>query len=518
MKINTRALRENLFILYLFLVAFIVRFNRLSLFPLNHDEVNWFLFSPQHWITFLKIPVGCYDGYAHPALSYCISITQQIFSDPVYILRIPTVVIGSLTVVLIYRLAKECYGKGVAFIAATFLCFLPWHIIQSRVGTDPILVPFFCCLLMLLLIEAIREKSNNKILAFSFLLSFASFYANQVAILFTPTALLILLVLFKQLSWLKKRTIILGVLIYCSVLLPLGYLEIKGSLHYIGRFMHAHSSLFEGGMVNNILMNIIRNGKEAAKSLFYGSNGGIMYGASLKAPLMVSYVLLIFLFIAIMRSFFQRSVADKLLLTWLFAGALGFAALVMFYQPRYSLHLMAPLLIFVSKGLMDIHSFFGGDNRIRQRVMHILILVMCLYIVILEIAQLNAYFKNGPTDYEECRRNSYGCKEAADLLLHMPDIGDCVIVTDERMTLDAYLGEKYRGDSGPRFKKTKAAYYVLWAPESHPKDYWDGLFSAVCERFVEIYGEQVPINTIYYPNGLPAINIYHIEDEAIVEN
>lgn len=42
-------------------------------------------------------------------------------------------------------------------------------------------------------------------------------------------------------------------------------------------------------------------------------------------------------------------------------------------------------------------------------------------------------------------------------------------------------------DSESRNIKQEEAYYITWVPESHPPDYWDGLFSQIHGRLKEKY-------------------------------
>lgn len=126
----------------IFISAFFVRFYDLTLFPLNHDEATWTLRSIENFDKFLGISVTCFHGYIQPFFSYLVFISEKIFSSPEYIVRIPSVIIGVVTVWLIYQLASQMYGKKAGLISALLLAFLPWHVIQSRIGVSLILTPF----------------------------------------------------------------------------------------------------------------------------------------------------------------------------------------------------------------------------------------------------------------------------------------------------------------------------------------------------------------------------------------
>ncbi|MBU1524414.1 MAG: glycosyltransferase family 39 protein, partial [Candidatus Omnitrophica bacterium] len=187
----------------IFILAFFVRVYRLSLFPLNHDEATWALPSVEHFDKVLGIPAACFHGYIQPFFSYLVFFAKKIFSHPIYIVRTPSAVIGAFTVILIYMLAKEMYGKRTGLISALLLAFLPWHVIQSRIGVSLILTPFFGCLIFLAVVKAIHRKSNLWFLLSWVFLGIGSFYTYQNSLLFVPIFMAILVALRKDFSWIK---------------------------------------------------------------------------------------------------------------------------------------------------------------------------------------------------------------------------------------------------------------------------------------------------------------------------
>lgn len=63
--------------------------------------------------------------------------------------RITSAVIGTLTVLIVYHLAKEIFNERIGLLSALFLAILPWHIHFSRVTFRAILVPCLFCLALL---------------------------------------------------------------------------------------------------------------------------------------------------------------------------------------------------------------------------------------------------------------------------------------------------------------------------------------------------------------------------------
>jgi vacuolar-type H+-ATPase subunit I/STV1 len=73
----------------IFTLAFLVRVYNLALLPLNHDEATWTLRSINNFDRFMGMPIACFHGYIQPFFSYLVLFTKKIFSSPIYIVRIP---------------------------------------------------------------------------------------------------------------------------------------------------------------------------------------------------------------------------------------------------------------------------------------------------------------------------------------------------------------------------------------------------------------------------------------------
>ncbi|MCX5714984.1 MAG: glycosyltransferase family 39 protein [Candidatus Omnitrophica bacterium] len=204
-------------LLGILVIAAFLRCYDLALMPLSHDEVTWHLWSVNNFDKFLGIPVSCFHGYIQPAFSYLIVFSKHLFFSPEYIVRFPAAAIGLTTIIATYSLGKRIFGEATGLISAGLLCFLQWHVIQSRVGVSLILTPFFGCLIFLVLFNSVHKKSNKWFLWSCFLLGAALFYTYQASLLFLPVFLCSVLWLKKELSWLRANDIMCsGIIYYCS--------------------------------------------------------------------------------------------------------------------------------------------------------------------------------------------------------------------------------------------------------------------------------------------------------------
>lgn len=450
-------------------------------------------------------------------------------------MRFQPVFIGAATVLLLYLLARQMYGKKTAIISSLLLCFLPWHIIQSRIMGAVIWVPFFGCLIFLSLFKAekaIREKRGILailwfLLSCLFLIKSLSTYES--AMLFIPIFIVSLVFLYFDKQIKNSISLKIFCLLILIVFLFLSPMILKISFmknEFWERFFRLyHKNIFNAGFFVNLFENMRNNLVFALNELFFSFKGAsLLYGIALKAPLLISPVTVILFLISLVRSFFVRKRADKVLLIWLTLGFFGAIMGVNNFQARYVFIILPPLLILISQAIAWVFSKIRspGDSFNRTSLL-IIASALFLGLITIEVIQWGNYYCAAPLDFEECRHNSYGSKEAARYLSQLPNIKNHEIITDDRMTVDVYLNY-YLWSEGKINEyyyfmtplngygnENKGIIYVLWAPESHPKDYWDGLFRSVYDdSFRPQYPNESPIQTIYYPNGLAAIYIFKV--------
>jgi 4-amino-4-deoxy-L-arabinose transferase-like glycosyltransferase len=94
--------------------------------------------------------------------------------------RFPAAVIGTLTVITVYYLAKECFNNKVGLIAALFLAISPWHIQFSRIAFRAILLPWLFCLGVLFFAKSFRTPKYLPLSSLFFALSLYTYSSARV--------------------------------------------------------------------------------------------------------------------------------------------------------------------------------------------------------------------------------------------------------------------------------------------------------------------------------------------------
>lgn len=128
--------------------------------------------------------------------------------------RLPSIILGSFSVVLIYLLAKELFRKETVALASSFLLSIsPWHLHLSRGAWETNAATFF---ILLAIYTFIKSFKNRHLLWISVMAFVASMYTYQSPRLVVPV-LVVLLVIFYWKRFFVKRNIL--VVILASILL-----------------------------------------------------------------------------------------------------------------------------------------------------------------------------------------------------------------------------------------------------------------------------------------------------------
>ncbi len=132
----------------------------------------------------------------------------KLFGPSIWSLRLVGAILGILTVLALYLLAKELFNEKIALISSFFLSVSFWHTNFSRIAFRGILVPLILCLSFYFLLRGFRKKSS-----LSFIWSGIFFGLGLYTYLAFRAAVLILgiVILWKIIEyWQKEKPITLS--------------------------------------------------------------------------------------------------------------------------------------------------------------------------------------------------------------------------------------------------------------------------------------------------------------------
>jgi len=147
-------------------LAAFYRFFRLTALPpgLNPDEAmngNDALASlaSGHFAVFYP------ENYGREGLFiWIVGLSLKLFGTSVGALRLPSAVIGTLTIAAIYLLASELHGRRVAILGSLLTAVSFWHVTFSRMSLRAILVPLVMSLAFGILLRGLRTRRASAVI------------------------------------------------------------------------------------------------------------------------------------------------------------------------------------------------------------------------------------------------------------------------------------------------------------------------------------------------------------------
>lgn len=182
-------------------------YNAYSLIKTGKDE--WGASFPLVFKSFSDYKPGL---YVYLAIPFVALLGLNEFS-----VRLPSILLGAFSIVLIYLLSKELFKSKTAAFASSFLLSIsPWHIHFSRGAWESNVGTFFILLGVLTFIKSFKTQRLLGISAVAFI---ASMYAYQSSRLVVPVLVLLLLVFYWKKLLIKKNIPV--VVLAIILLLPL---------------------------------------------------------------------------------------------------------------------------------------------------------------------------------------------------------------------------------------------------------------------------------------------------------
>ncbi len=238
-------LNRNLFILSsIILLGFILRIWNLSILDPYTDE----------YIHFLSARDGILEYQRAKIVTFLINISYYIgsptsFLDYIYWGRMPSVIMGTLTIIPIYFLGKKV-SINTGIISALLWATSPWAIGVSRTAREYAIYPFFILIALLLLIKLFQSKKKGYILLLLSLFLYYTFFIDYlsslkaVILVFIPSVVFLLIINFEKMKVLNYTFLSAIILIPSFFYIKEGYhisiLE-EPNLRWLSFFFSNHS-------------------------------------------------------------------------------------------------------------------------------------------------------------------------------------------------------------------------------------------------------------------------------------
>lgn len=392
-------MKKYLFIILL--IAICLRFVNLDSIPpsLNWDEVShgynaYSILKTGHdeWGQFLPLAnFRAYGDYPLPLYMYLSMPFISIFGLNEFAIRFPSALLGSLTVLIVFLLAKEIFkNKNIASFSAFLLAMSPWGILPSRQVIQSTPAVFFLSLGFLLLLKGLSGKKIMTILgAISIGLSAYSYHNTRIL---APFLLIFFCFLFRKKILANAKIYILPLIIICIFFIPLVWIIFFGE----GAARASWVSIIDQGAINQLndlrttsilpnpipkliynrpvyfLTKLSENYIGYFNPEYLGIEGGTQYQFSVQHLGIVYPIELPFFYLGIillLLKFIKMENEKKFLLGWLFLAPLPAAVTRDPDQVIRSTIMITPYYVITGYGFIKLVEYIKNKFKISQIIL-----------------------------------------------------------------------------------------------------------------------------------------------------
>lgn len=199
-------MKKNILLLLLIvLIAGLLRFWQLGKVPsspdwdevaLGYNAYSIMQTGRDEYGKFLPIVLRSYDDYKPALYAYLAIPSISLLGLTVEAVRLPSALLGTLTIIFVYFLTKELFKKEeIALVSSFLLAISPWHIQFSRIAFESNAGLSFNIFAILLFLKGLKKPIW---LILSSLFFGLSIYVYQSEKIFVPLLVLSLLLIFRK--------------------------------------------------------------------------------------------------------------------------------------------------------------------------------------------------------------------------------------------------------------------------------------------------------------------------------
>ena len=226
-----------IFVVLVVILAFALRFYKVNEIPpsLNWDEASiaYNAYSVlqtgrDEWGQFLPVHFKSYGEYKLPLQIYASIPAIAIFGLSEFGVRITPVFYGTLTVLLLYFLAKELTkNKWIGLLSSFLLAISPWHIQLTRASFESSFSVLWVLLGIWFFVKGFKNSKWWILATIPFAISIYTYNSARTII---PLLVLTLLIIYRKDIWREKKNAIISAIVFVLLLLPLAPFVLKGGL------------------------------------------------------------------------------------------------------------------------------------------------------------------------------------------------------------------------------------------------------------------------------------------------
>lgn len=220
---------KQILLIIVFIIAAITRIAFLGIAPNafsvdeasnGYDAYSIMMTGKDRYGEFMPLFFRALDDYRESTYILLTVPFIKIFGLNEFATRLPAAICGTLTVVVVYLLAKELFNNfWIAFNASLLLAINPWSIYLSRIAFRANLFPLLFSLAILFFVKSFKNKNYLIVSSLFFCISLHTYSAARV---FVPLFVFILAIIFWKHLWCSKPQSLIAA---CLFTLFLSYLS-----------------------------------------------------------------------------------------------------------------------------------------------------------------------------------------------------------------------------------------------------------------------------------------------------
>jgi 4-amino-4-deoxy-L-arabinose transferase-like glycosyltransferase len=264
MKNLKKVFGTDIFWLLLILsIGVFVRFWRINLWQyFTYDQARDYLIVKRiivdHKLTLVGPTVLAPGVYLPPFYYYSLIFPLLLFKFHLFGPDLYTALLGSLSIIVFFYLAKDFFGRFSAILASFIFALNPYLIQASRHAWNPNTISLFTLLFAFSFTKFTEQSKGKYLILAAFSLSWA-LNLHYTVVVFLP---LLAYLFYKEFSQRKfSRYFLLAILVFVLFVSPLGFFELRHNfpnLKGISHFLESGSALKVGPKIVAVVTNAVK--------------------------------------------------------------------------------------------------------------------------------------------------------------------------------------------------------------------------------------------------------------------
>ncbi len=451
-------MKKHFLLILILLLAFILRVPFLDKYPagLNADEaaVGYNAYSllqtgrDEHGTSW-PLVFRSFDDYKPAGYFYLVLPFVASLGLNVWAVRLPSALLGVLSVYFIYLLTNKLFSKSqIGHLAALMLTISPWHIHFSRAGWEVNAASTFMVIGLYFLLKSLLNTKYFLLTTIFFVLSLYTYHSLRIIIPLVSLAFLLIYLPDIKSAFARPgqlKPVIISVIIGLLLLIPLilQFASVEGRSRFSGvsvfadsgpywealEYRRDHSNIWINRSLHSRLITYSRRFVENYLSHFSPTflfiSGDEIARSKTPDVGQLLFVTAPFLLIGFLILLSARTKEVNFLLAWLFISPL--AAALTFQSPHAlrAQNMVYPLAIITALGLFKFLSFISSLNLKLLTTIYLLLITMFGYNF---SRYLHQYYVHYPKELPYAWQ--YGFDQIGALAKSRYDSYDRIIISD----------------------------------------------------------------------------------------